>query len=102
VPVKPIRRFNERWLALLDRVRDHAGATTIAVVGAGAGGVELTAGDAIPPAQRAHAALGRAGRTALPPVFRRARILPTHNAAVRRAFEGVLAERGVTVHCTPR
>jgi hypothetical protein len=28
VPVKPIRRFNERWLALLERVRDHAGATT--------------------------------------------------------------------------
>jgi selenide,water dikinase len=25
VPVKPIRRFNERWLALLERVRQHAG-----------------------------------------------------------------------------
>jgi selenide,water dikinase len=25
VPVKPIRRFNERWLALLERVRAHAG-----------------------------------------------------------------------------
>jgi selenide,water dikinase len=29
VPVKPIRRFNERWLALLERVRHHAGATTL-------------------------------------------------------------------------
>src|SRR5512139_1555675 len=42
VPVKPIRRFNERWLALLARVCSHPGATTIAVVGAGAGGVEMT------------------------------------------------------------
>jgi selenide, water dikinase len=41
VPVKPIRQFNERWLALLARVRGHAGVTTVAVVGAGAGGVEL-------------------------------------------------------------
>ncbi|MBP7574876.1 MAG: FAD-dependent oxidoreductase, partial [Rhodoferax sp.] len=41
VAVKPIRRFNDRWLALLDRVQQHPGKTTIAVVGAGAGGVEL-------------------------------------------------------------
>src|SRR5690606_30006880 len=42
IPVKPIHRFNERWLALLGRVRSHPGKTVIAVVGAGAGGVELT------------------------------------------------------------
>ena len=40
--VKPIHRFNDRWEALLQRVREHAGVTRIAVVGAGAGGVELT------------------------------------------------------------
>ena len=31
VPVKPIAHFNQRWLALLERVREHAGQTTIAV-----------------------------------------------------------------------
>jgi selenide,water dikinase len=98
VPVKPIRRFNERWLALLDRVRGHAGATTIAVVGAGAGGVELL----LAMQYRLRNELAALGRSADEPRFHLfsadAQILSTHNAAVRRAFEGVLAARGVTVH----
>ena len=98
VPVKPSRRFNERWLALLDRVRRHAGATTIAVVGAGAGGVELLLAMQYR-LRNELAALGRAGDEPRFHLFSAdARILPTHNAAVRRAFEGVLAARGVTVH----
>lgn len=98
VPVKPIRRFNERWLALFERVRAHVGATTIAVVGAGAAGVELT----LAMQYRLRNELIRRGRN--PDELRfhlfsaEARILPTHNGAVRRAFESVLAERGVSVH----
>ncbi len=99
VPVKPIRRFNERWLALFERVRSHAGTTTIAVVGAGAGGVELT----LAMQYRLRKELTAQGRD--PDELRfhlfsaETEILPTHNAAVRRAFESVLAERGVTLHC---
>ena len=98
VPVKPIRRFNERWLALFERVRAHAGTTTIAVVGAGAAGVELT----LAMQYRLRHELVRRGHD--PDQLRfhlfsaEAEILPTHNAAVRRAFESVLAERGVTLH----
>ena len=98
LPVKPIRRFNERWLALFERVCKHAGNTTIAVVGAGAAGVELT----LAMQYRLRNELVRRGRN--PDELRfhlfsaEARILPTHNAAVRRAFESVLAERGVDVH----
>lgn len=99
VPVKPIRRFNERWLALLERVRRHAGVTTIAVVGAGAGGVELLLAMQYR-LRRELAALGRSGDEPRFHLFSAdAQILSTHNAAVRRAFEGVLAARGVTVHC---
>ncbi|MDP2133268.1 MAG: selenide, water dikinase SelD [Sulfuritalea sp.] len=99
VAVKPIRRFNERWLALLDRVCSHAGATTIAVVGAGAGGVELLLAMQYR-LRKELAALGRAGDEPRFHLFSAdAQILPTHNAAVRRAFEGVLADRGVRVHC---
>lgn len=42
VPVKPITGFNNRWLALLSRIENHDGPLAVAVVGAGAGGVELT------------------------------------------------------------
>jgi len=98
LPVKPIRRFNERWLALLARVRAHAGATTIAVVGAGAGGVELTL--AMQYRLRGElAALGRDPDALHFHLFSAAaNILPTHNAAVRGAFERVLAERRVAIH----
>lgn len=98
VPVKPIRRFNERWLALFDRVSSHAGSTTIAVVGAGAAGVELTLAMQF----RLRNELLQRGRN--PDELRfhlfsaEPRILPTHNAPVRRAFESVLAERGVKLH----
>lgn len=98
VPVKPIRRFNDRWLALLERVRNHPGATTIAVVGAGAGGVELT----LAMQYRLRGELKSLGRN--PDELRfhlfsaDANILPTHNPKVQRTFARVLAERGVTVH----
>ena len=98
VPVKPIRRFNDRWLALLERVRNHPGQTTIAVVGAGAGGVELT----LAMQYRLRGELTALGRD--PDELRfhlfsaDANILPTHNTAVRRSFVEVLAERGVITH----
>ena len=98
VPVKPIRRFNERWLALLERVCQHPGTTTIAVVGAGAGGVELTLAMQYR-LRNELIALGRDPEALCFHLFSAdAQILATHNAAVRRAFERVLAERGVTVH----
>ena len=100
VPVKPIRRFNERWLALLERVVQHPGKTTIAVIGAGAGGVELT----LAMQYRLRNELQALGRDPDELHFHLfsadPQILTTHNARVRQAFEQVLAERGVVVHCS--
>jgi selenide, water dikinase len=98
VAVKPIQRFNDRWVTLLERVRQHAGKTTIAVVGAGAGGVELTLAMQF----RLRNELTAIGRNPDDLAFHLftniATILPTHNAGVRKRFEAVLAERGVVLH----
>ena len=98
VPVKPIFEFSARWLALLERVRTHAGRMRIAVVGGGAGGVELL----LAMQHRLGNELRALGRAADVPEFHLfsadADILPTHNAWVRRSFERVLSARKVNVH----
>jgi selenide, water dikinase len=102
VAVKPIRNFNERWLQLLERVktpsRHPSGKTTIAVVGAGAGGVELLLAMQF----RLRNELTKLGRNPDELTFHLLTssdtILPTHNAGVRSRFDAVLAQRGVQVH----
>jgi selenide,water dikinase len=98
-PVKPITRFNQRWLALLEKVQEHSqGPLRIAMVGAGAGGVELL----LSMQYRLRNELISRGRDPELLQFHLLtatdNILPTHNARVRRKFASVLAERGVQLH----
>jgi len=98
VPVKPIFEFNRRWLDLLARVRGHTGLRRIAVVGGGAGGVELLLAMQVR-LQNELRSLGRDPQALEFHLFTRGgAILPTHNAWVRHAFERELAARGVHVH----
>lgn len=99
VPVKPIRNFRRRWLDLLQRVcTRREPTTTIAVVGAGAGGVELL----LAMQYRLRAEIRANGRQ--PGLLRfhlftsSAQILPTHSARVRERFMRALAARGVVLH----
>ena len=98
LPVKPVRGFNERWLALLERIGKGNGPATIAVVGAGAGGVELTLAlqYRLRKTRLAHGTDPAAVRFHL--FSADAEILVTHPPAVRRTFERVLRRRGVSVH----
>ena len=101
VPVKPIAQFNQRWLALLDKVRQwpaHRGRMTIAVVGGGAGGVEMV----LSLQHRLRHELHALGRH---PEFLQfvlltsgPQILPTHNARVQATFRRVLSERNIALH----
>ncbi|MHA7854462.1 selenide, water dikinase SelD [Marinobacter shengliensis] len=98
VPVKPITGFNNRWLSLLSRIENHDGPMTIAVVGAGAGGVELTLAMQF----RLRNELANRGKDPDQLHFHlfdaANEILPTHNAKVRAVFRDKLVRRGVKLH----
>jgi selenide,water dikinase len=87
--VKPIADFAPRWEALLARAR-HMARLRLAVVGGGAGGVELALSAQFRLAQLC------AGAVEVTLVTRDA-VLPTHNRLVRSRFAHLFAERGIAV-----
>ncbi|MBV9202457.1 MAG: selenide, water dikinase SelD [Alphaproteobacteria bacterium] len=89
IAVKPIARFAARWEALLRRTREIP-RLRLAVIGGGAGGVEL----ALAAQHRLAELKGDAVEVTL--VTREA-LLPSHNARVRRLFKRILAEHRITV-----
>ncbi len=100
IPVKPIAAFNARWLQILARVRSGQGPRHIAVVGAGAGGVELLLAMQYRLGKECKALGLQAPQFAL---FSAApTILPSHNAGVRARFMHTLQARGVQVHLGAR
>ncbi|WP_192036280.1 selenide, water dikinase SelD [Halomonas sp. YLGW01] len=102
VAVKPIRAFRERWRELLTRLAQRPATLEaplrLAVVGGGAGGVELL----LAMQHRLRHELSAQGRD--PDALRcalftqSAEILPTHNRRVRARFMHLLQARGVAVH----
>ena len=96
IAVKPIAAFNARWLQLLANVRAGQGPRRIAVVGAGAGGVELLLAMQYRLGNECKALGLPAPQFSL---FSAApEILPTHSAGVRARFMHTLQARGVQVH----
>jgi selenide,water dikinase len=98
VPVKPIDRFLGRWVNVRERFLNATTGGRIAVVGGGAGGVELLLA-----VQHSITTLradrGRDGTPLEYHLFTDGpHILPTHNSAVRRIFDRLLRARGVHVH----
>ncbi len=98
VPVKPINGFNVRWLALLTRLENHQGPMTVAVVGAGAGGVELTLAMQFRLRRELKARGGDPDQLSFHLLDAATTILPTHNQKVRAKFEDCLKSRGVQMH----
>ena len=91
VPVKPIGGFIARWEALADRVSRRRGPVRIAVVGGGAGGVEL----ALSAQHRLSRGAGGTGAVAMTVLDAADDLLPAHNRATRARFARILAARGI-------
>jgi selenide, water dikinase len=89
IPVKPIARFAARWEALLARARDVP-SVRLAVVGGGAGGVELALS-----AQHRLAGLGT--RPPQVTLVTRDSLLPSHNRRTLQLFEQMFARRGIVL-----
>src|SRR5438309_1612753 len=87
IAVKPIDRFAARWEALLARTREMP-RLRLAVVGGGAGGVELAL-------SAQHRLAGLKGDTVEVTLVTREALLPSHNARVRKLFDQILADHRV-------
>ncbi|HEY8566973.1 MAG TPA: FAD-dependent oxidoreductase [Beijerinckiaceae bacterium] len=97
IPVKPIAAFLPRFEALLGRVLARRGEARIAMVGAGAGGVELLLAIERRLRREVEAAGHDATRLGFILVSGAPTILPSFPEALRRRFETVLARRGISV-----
>ena len=96
VPVKPISTLLGRWGDLRARVLAQHAVRRFAVVGGGAGGVEVV----LSMQHRLRGDLRRAGRSDghLEYHLFSPQILPTHATSARRTIRRILTERGVVVH----
>ena len=94
IPVKPINGFLEHWAELSQRVLGNGSRSRIAVVGAGAGGVEIL----LAVRYRLSMESGTEKRLEFHLFSGSPEILPSHNARVRRKFMSLLHRQGVKVH----
>lgn len=97
VPVKPISRFLAHWEALIARLDSEDRPCRIAVVGGGAGGVELLLALQYRLSQRADA-----DRLDFPLVTEEAELLSRYPARIRDTFHRTFAARGIALHTDHR
>lgn len=97
-PVKPINRFVDRWHQLIQRVLEHQGPHRIAVVGAGAAGVEILLAIQFRLRQLLDHHQRNSEQLEFHLVSKSKQIMPSFPAAVAQKFEQILAERKVNVH----
>lgn len=99
IPAKPVPQFLQAWNQLLEIVTNHPEKPlVIAIVGGGAGGVELS----LNMQSRWHELLAEVqqplSNLSLHLFQRSSQLLPSHNAWVGRRLQNILQERGVKLH----
>ena len=96
--VKPINQFLLGWDALMQRVLEREGDFNVAVVGAGAGGLEVALATQFHLQQLLRQHSLTIEKLGFNLVAGNGSILSTHNASVQQRFMRVLSERNVTLH----
>jgi selenide,water dikinase len=92
--VKPVDRFIECWQQLERGLQQNDDGLRLAIIGGGAGGVEL----ALSLEYRARQLSRSRANLKLAIVTDRDRLLPGHNARVQRIFASILQQRGIEVY----
>jgi len=93
IAVKPVPQFLLAWNRLLDQVKNHpTQPLNIAIVGGGAGGVEIAL-NIEPPLREV---LGKNLKIHL--FHRGKKLLPNHNFWVRQKIEKICQQRGIDLH----
>jgi len=100
-PVKPIDAFQARWIALQEKVLAASRPLRLAVVGGGAGGVELALAVSHRLTQDFEAR-GRPRHFELSLFSASASLLPTHAAQAARYLAQALAAQNIRVHLNTR
>ena len=107
MPVKPIDRFLTQWDHLVDKITGSEDDFHLAIVGGGAGGVEM----ALATQYRLQQLLKQQNRPndLLPHDLLKLdlycdtdQILPTHNKQVRKRFNRILKQRNIKIHTNHR
>jgi len=96
--IKPVDRFLESWRELEQGLLDSDNTIQLAIIGAGAGGVEL----ALSLEHRVRHLTARKGRLKISLVTDQARLLVTHNRRVQSRFEQILKQRSIDIHTLSR
>lgn len=90
MPIRPVKKFLEHWTALRAAALNAATDLRIAVVGAGAGGIEMALA-------MQHRIRTDGGRAQFAIVSDGPAILASHPAGVQRRFAAILHARGIAV-----
>ncbi len=102
IPVKPIDHFLTQWNQLVDKITDATNDFHLAVVGGGAGGVEM----ALATQYRLQQSLKQQNLSndllKLDLYCDSDCILPTHNKQVQKRFNRILQQRNIKIHTNHR
>lgn len=92
IPAKPVPQLLQAWEKLLNTIKAHPKPINLAIVGGGAGGVELALN------MQARLIKEQNNQTKIHLFHREAKLLSSHNDWVSNSLKKILIQRGIKLH----